>query len=63
MTPNTERERATVDDLSSKGSTGVGTRKTYVTPRLERYGDLRALTQQLGTKGANDGGGGKSKTA
>lgn len=41
-----------------------GGKKTYATPRLEVYGDLRAITNTKSTSGASDGGKGKnSRTA
>ena len=32
-------------------------RKPYRTPVLEKYGDIRKMTKQVGTKGMNDPGG------
>jgi hypothetical protein len=32
-------------------------KKPYKTPVVEKYGDIRKLTQQIGTKGMNDPGG------
>jgi hypothetical protein len=38
-------------------------KKPYQAPSLERYGDLREITQALNTTGAkNDGGHGNNKT-
>lgn len=37
-------------------------RKSYATPKLVDYGNLREITRALGTVGKNDGGGGKDKT-
>jgi hypothetical protein len=39
-------------------------KKTYATPRLEVYGDLRAITNTKSTSGSSDNGKGKnSRTA
>lgn len=39
-------------------------KKSYLTPKLVQYGNIREITRALGgTMGMNDGGGGKDKTA
>ena len=63
MAPNTERERTTSDGVSSTDAKEIGVRKAYSAPRLERYGDLRAITNMIGNMGADDGGtGGAMRT-
>ena len=39
-----------------KDNSARGSRKYYVPPRLERYGNLRAITTAVGPMGADDGG-------
>jgi hypothetical protein len=39
-------------------------KRTYQTPRLQTYGDIREITQNVGNMGNADGGGApKQKTA
>ena len=41
-----------------------GRKKSYLTPKLVHYGNLREITKALGgVTGMNDGGAGKDKTA
>jgi hypothetical protein len=56
MTPNSERDRATSDGLSSIDGMPVGARKHYASPTLQRYGDLKAMTRAVGKTGNSDGG-------
>ena len=37
-------------------------KRVYQEPQLQVFGDLRGITQNIGMKGANDGGKGFSKT-
>ena len=37
-------------------------KKPYESPRLEVYGDIRAVTAAVDVSGKNDGGAGKNKT-
>jgi len=32
-------------------------KKPYTTPKLTNYGDVRKITQNVGTRGSQDGGG------
>lgn len=34
-----------------------GTKKSYATPTLTTYGDVRKITEAVGATGKNDGGG------
>lgn len=39
-------------------------KRPYKRPKVERYGDVRALTRAVGNKGTDDGGmGGAQKTS
>lgn len=53
----TERERTTSGDLRPDETVGGGAGKPYIAPRLERYGDVRAITNAVGNMGNNDTGG------
>ena len=39
------------------GKTPVETKRPYQTPMLSEYGDIREITQNVGSKGATDGKG------
>jgi hypothetical protein len=44
---------------SNSENRGQGLRKTYQSPKLVRYGDLGAITKNVGTAGGGDNATGK----
>ena len=51
------------DTPSSKTNQPQQPRKTYTSPKLVQYGDIREITKATGgVTGMNDGGSGKDKT-
>lgn len=61
MAQNPEREQTKNGDLNSNDTTRVGMRKPYVAPTLERYGDIQAITKNVGMTGNSDGAPGMGK--
>jgi hypothetical protein len=63
LTHMTERQRETSSLTTSPIGGGRSERQPYRAPRLTRYGDVGALTKNVGsTSKNNDGGSGKSKS-
>ena len=56
MAPVNEHVPPASDGLSPSDDISVGSGKPYAAPRLERYGDVRAITNSVGNMGNADNG-------
>ena len=58
MESTSDADRKTDTRLHSERDARAGKRKPYRRPRLERYGDVRAITAAVGNMGTTGDGGG-----
>jgi hypothetical protein len=63
MMPKSERKTPASRNGSSIDGANTSTRKHYEPPKVECYGDARAVTKAVGSTGAMDAKMGSSKTA